>query len=280
MHSIIVGFDGTDASFTAVDWAADRAARRETHVDIAMFAGDTLSDEVRTGASLAAAERRVLDRAPDCEVTTRRLPGYIPAALYAEAWAFDLLVIGSHSGRTLRTALSGWLPLRIAAGSPIPVVVVPDHWVPSCGPIVVGLDEDDSSATAADRAAEEAEAAKVSLRVVHAWQMPDPQIDGAISLLASPARVKAEHARTLRAITHRLSVAHPRLDVTPILAQESAVSALISRAQEATMLVIGTHHWGIIAGGLFGSVAQRVLADARIPVYVVQSQVGREGRPA
>ena len=130
MNTIVVGIDGTEASLLALDWAAERAARGRTRIEIVMVAGSIFTDDFRIDASIRTAERRLRDRAPDVEVASRRVPGRMPESLLERAMAADLLVIGSHRGRPLRSALTGWMPLRIASHSPIPVVVVPDNLVP------------------------------------------------------------------------------------------------------------------------------------------------------
>ena len=171
-----------------------------------MVAGSIFTDDFRIDASILAAERRLRDRAPDVEVASRRVPGRMPESLLERASAADLLVIGSHRGRPLRSALTGWMPLRIASHSPIPVVVVPDNLSPIVGPVVVGLDDDDSSHAAMDVAAGEADAGGFTLAVVHAWQMPAPRIEGSVALLASPIQVRAEHRGILRAAALEVSL--------------------------------------------------------------------------
>ena len=48
-------------------------------------------------------------------------------------------------------------------------------------------------------------------------------------------------------------------------------AALLSEADRSSLLVIGTHHRGVLEGALLGSVEQSVLSHTRTPVCVVPS---------
>jgi len=268
MTNIVVGFDGTEASFIALDWVAERAVRGATRVDIVMIAGTILSDDFRIDASLLRAERRLRDRVPDVEVASHCSSGRMPEALFDHAGAADLLVVGCHHGRGLPSVLAGWLPLRIASRSRVPVVVVPDNWSLTGGPVVVGLDDDDSSHAAIVMAAGEADAAGVPLTVVHAWEMPVPRMEGSIALLASPIQVKAEHRKILRDAVLGVALTHPGVRIEQVLVQESPAAALVDKGRDASLLVVGTHHRGFLADALLGTVGQDVLSQSAVPVCV------------
>lgn len=272
MDSMVVGIDGTEASLVALDWAAARAVPGATQVRIVMIAGTILSDDFRIDASILEAERRFRDVAPNVEVTARRVSGRMPRSLVDEAGGADLLVIGSHRGRPLRSALAGRLPARIASGSGVPVVVVPDDWAPAGGQVVVGLDDDDSSSAALETAAREADAAGVALTVVHAWKMPMPQMEGSVALLASPLHVKAEHRTMVRDAVALLAHSHPDLVVEQLLVQGEPTAALLARSAGASLLVVGTHHRGPLEGVLLGSVGQDAIDGTSVPVCIVPNE--------
>ena len=268
-ESIIVGFDGSDASLVALDWVADRACRGTTRVEIVMIGGSILSDPRRPDTTIRDAERRLRNRAPNAEIASRHFPGRLPDSLIEHASAADLLVIGSHLRRSIRSALTGRLPVKICVASPIPVVVVPDQWTATDGPVVIGLDDDDSSAAALRFGASEAATAQGALVVVHAWEMPAPRMDGAVALLASPIQERAVHRGILREGVRAVSRAHPDVRFDEVLVHASAVAALLDNARDASLLVIGTHHRSLLAGALLGSVGQGALAGATTPVCIV-----------
>jgi nucleotide-binding universal stress UspA family protein len=267
VETIVLGFDGSEASVIALDWVAERATRPRTAVEIVMIGGTLLEDDRDIG--LLDAERRLLDRAPEAEVSSHRFPGRMPAALIERARNADLLVIGARRGMPLWSALSGWMPLRLTSGSGGPVVVVPDDWEPATGRVVVGVDDDRSSVEAVSFAAREADSAHVPLTLVHTWTMPTPRMEGAVVLLASPIEARAGERRILRDAAVAAQLTNSELVVEQILEQSSPASALLRAAFGASLVVVGTHHRGVIDGALLGSVGRDLLAECRTPVCVV-----------
>lgn len=269
MDSILVGFDGTEPSFVALDWAAQRASRRPTRVEIVTVdAAELFADEV-IDVALADAELRVRDIAPDAEVTSRTVTGRMPDALARAAANADLLVIGAHRHRPVRAALTGWRPLRTVSRSQVPIVVVPGDWADVDGPVLVGVDDDHSSSTAVTFAAAEAAGTGVGLTLLHAWQVPVPTMDGSVALLASPIEVKSAHRRILNSVFEQVAAEHPSLKVDWILARDAPSAALLMESRRSSLLVVGTHRRGLMAGAFLGSVGQDVLVESRIPVCVV-----------
>jgi nucleotide-binding universal stress UspA family protein len=271
VESIVLGFDGGETSLVALDWVAVRAADHASRVEIVMIGGSILGDDYPTDTRLLDAERRLQDVAPDAEVDSHRLTGRMPDSLIERAREADLLVIGARRGHPLRSAMAGWMPLRIASRSRTPVVVVPQHWEPSAERFVVGVDDDDSSLAAVDFAAREAAAARAPLVLVHTWQMPVAQLEGSVALLPSPIEARAGHRKILRDIVQRVESVHPGVVTVQVLEQGSPASSLLQATRGASLLVIGTHHRGLLAGALLGSTGQDVLSQCRIPVCVVPS---------
>lgn len=269
MDNIVVGYDGSEPSLIALDWAAARAAARSSTVEIVSVNASDLFDEMAIPAVLQDAERRFRDIAKDTHVQSRRLNGRMPGALLRAAERADLLVIGAHRRRPLRAALAGWRPLRTVARSSVPIVVIPDDWSDTEGRILVGVDDDDSSSAAVDFAAREARDAGVGLTLVHAWQMPVPTMDGAVALLASPIEQKATHRRILDAVADTVLAAYPGIAVERILVNDNPSAALLTEARRSSLVVIGTHHRGPLAGAVLGSVGQDTVAQSRTPVCVV-----------
>ena len=270
MENIVLGFDGTQPSLVALDWTAARAARTPTRVEIVRVRGTGWASEDRGDAELDAAERRVRDRAASAEVVSRIEMGRMPEALLRSAERADLLVIGIHRRRPVRSTLAGWLPLRIVSRSPIATAVVPDDWSPAAeGSVVVGVDDDDSSSAAVDFAAAEAASAGAALTMLHAWTMPLPTTDGSVALLASPIQVKGGHRRILEDAHRRVIAAHPDLSVERALINDNPTAALLAASRHASLLVLGTHHRGFIAGAMLGSVGQDALWESRTPICVI-----------
>lgn len=267
MRTIALGFDGTDPSFVALEWAADRAARiGACRVEIITVDAAALFAHEVIDVALRDAERRVRDRAPDADVSSSAKAGRMPGALVRAASTADLLVIGSHRRRS---SLMAWRPMRTAAMSSVPVVVVPEDWSGADGVVLVGVDEDDSSLAAVDLAAAEAASTGAGLAMVHAWRTPGPLVDGSVALLVSPLEERSRHRRILESAAGRALAAHPDLDVRKVLVQADATTALLEEARRSRLLVLGTHHRGPVSSSILGSVGRGALVRSRIPVVVV-----------
>ncbi|GAA1974019.1 universal stress protein [Microbacterium pumilum] len=263
MEHIVLGFDGTEPSLVALDWVAERAARGACRIEIVTI-GDHVPDMV-----IRDAEQRITDRAADADVIWRRLSGRMPDSLLRAAEDADLLVIGARRRRPVRSALTGWLPVRTVSRSHVPTVVVPNEWTVNDGPVVVGVDDDHSSSAAVPFAAIEAEASGGSLSLLHAWQMPIPTTEGAGALLASPTHVKDAHREVLDRAGEAIADEHPALTLEKSLVQDSPSSALVARSARSSLIVLGTHQRGLLESAILGSVCQDVLASSLSPVCVV-----------
>ncbi|MEV7797779.1 universal stress protein [Microbacterium foliorum] len=268
MKTVVVGFDGSDSSLVAMDWAAERAAHDPTRIEIVAIGGSIVSDDSRVDDSLRSAERRVLDSAPDCDVTSRRVGGSMPRALFEQATAADLLVVGAHRDGAASSLLSVRF-LHHLARSVVPIVVVPAHWAPSDASVVVGFSGYEASPGVVAVAAAQAHAVGTSLAMVHAWQMPVPRIEGPISLRASPIQVRAEQSKALRSAALRPRTAYPDLRVEQVLSHGDTAEVLLEHARHASLLIIGAPRRGIIADALLGSVAHELLTRSSIPVCIV-----------
>src|SRR3954451_24935771 len=109
MNRIVVGVDGSEPSFAAVEWAAQEAARRNSPLRIITASGPWLFDvpvDPRAGAvrawlhdggadALARAVAPPAEVAPHLDVTVEEVPGGPAEALLREARNAALVVIGS-----------------------------------------------------------------------------------------------------------------------------------------------------------------------------------------
>ena len=135
------------------------------------------------------------------------------------------------------------------------------------GPVVVGLDGSPASVTAAWWAADEAARRRLPLVLLHSWttqplNVPIPQ----------EARSKQHYGRdVLRRAEAELLHRHPDLDLTTELVPEPAANALLERAADASVLVLGSRGHGSLAGFLLGSISLHVLGLASCPTVAVRA---------
>ncbi|GAA5035152.1 universal stress protein [Microbacterium fluvii] len=272
MVHIVVGYDGSPAADSALAWVADRATRGRTSVEVVTVTNMLLSDYTHTEETLEKGTRELRQLAPEVDVESHWTDGSMPDTLIREAERADLLVVGITNTRPMHTALRGWIPTRTAARATVPTVLVPEGWVPNGQAVMVGVDVDESADAAIRLAAHEASWADVPLRLVHAWQMPAPAIDGAVALVSSPLEVKNVHRRILDDAGRLVTAEFPELGVEEVLVNDHPAAALRARADRASMIVLGTHHRGLWVGTMLGSVAQEILFKVHCPVCIVPGE--------
>lgn len=266
MYRITLGIDSSAAASTAIDWVIGWHRARHAQITL-VTAFDYLVDEVDEDvALLERAAARLRDALPDAEVDTAMADGSVSGVLEQRSHEADLLVVGSHRTRHVRSILTGRLPLRIAEHAACPVVVVPEDWRRRTGSITVGLGDDDSSAGALAFAAAEAADLGVELRVLRAWspptasaELPAPVID--------PVEARSHEEERLGEVGRR---ARERCPVVREHLHEGAAGfALVALAAEAELVVVGTHRTGPLGELLVGSTAATLIRDSRTPVCVV-----------
>lgn len=254
MYRITIGVDAGKAASAAVDWVIHW--HRAQHAQITLVrAFDYLVEEVDVDAALLESEAaRIRAAVPGAVVDTAMADGSVPGVLERRSRETDLLVVGSHRSRHVRSVLTGRLPLRIAEHAACPVVVVPDDWQHRPGSVVVGLGDDGSSDAAITFAAAEAADLGVELRVLHAW---------------SPPSSRSDHGNHLAEAARRAQTLGPV--VLEHLHEGAAGDAMVALAGDAELAVIGTHRTGPIGELLVGSTAASLIRDSRTPVCVVPS---------
>jgi nucleotide-binding universal stress UspA family protein len=137
--------------------------------------------------------------------------------------------------------------------------------------IIVGVDGSRDSVRAVEWAADEAARRRCPLRIVHAvapWlydRNVDPRLMSVREWLLAGGQDAVEAAvATARARADGLDAAG---EVVP----GGAAKALLGRAREATMIVLGSHGVGTVAGLLLGSTALQVVSHAPVPAVLVRN---------
>jgi nucleotide-binding universal stress UspA family protein len=136
-------------------------------------------------------------------------------------------------------------------------------------PIIVGADGSRHSLRAVAWAAEEAALRRKPLRIVHAvapWlydQNVDPRLIAVREwLLTSGDEVVGSAVETARG-------AGRDIDVQGEMVPAGASQALLDRARDASMIVVGGRGVGTVAGLLLGSTALQVVSHTTVPAVVV-----------
>ncbi len=273
---VVVGVDGSECANRALDWAAGEAARRDrplrlVHVldpwprRIPMFSPPEAVERMAIIGHrvLDTAVERVHRRRPDLETTTRLAAEYTPDALQQEAGHAFELVLGNRGYGGFAGLLLGSTGLRMAARTPVPLIIVRGD-AAERGDVVVGLDPAKDEEAALDYAFGAAALRRARLRVVHAWTL-FPPYEG---VLVEKGTIEAEARKRVAAAVDGRRAAHPRVDVVEEVVNDHPVSALVDASRTARLLVTGAHRRGRAAPRP-GSVGHGAVHHAHCPVAIV-----------
>ena len=284
MSEIIVGVSTAEqAGLHAVRWAARRASTRRARLHI-VHVIDAAVEAKRDAQLMAAAKAEaqgVIDAAvaaareidPTLEVVTTFEHGPATEVFDELSRNAELLVVGSdwHGGR--RPSRRGVHSLRIAAGSHVPVAVIPDIDVAGRRGVVVGVDGSESSVrNARVRGVRGRTARRAAHRRARVGHRRDRRRRVRLrrrrwSTTATSAAPRSELLDTaLRSVV----AAHPALEIDRRVVIGDPVVALSDAADEASLLVVGSHGRGALARFLLGSVSHGMLAHLEGPTVVVR----------
>ncbi|MEV0702811.1 universal stress protein [Saccharopolyspora sp. NPDC050389] len=288
--AVVVGFDHSELSRHAVWWAAREASSRRrplllVHVFTWPFEEATmirlpgrddmlepLQENLRRELAVLGEDCRQID--PELEVHSDLLFGDPAGELGALAEKAELLVLGGarvDGGGVLGSTSAEVLASR--SGAPV-VVVRGDHEHPAleAAPVVVGTDGSATSKLAVGFAYDFASRHGCELVAVHAWsdlpldpfarvqgwELPWGEVRGdAEEVLAESLAGWGEH--------------YPDVEVRRAVTPEQPAEALLREAQEASLLVVGSHGRGRLRRAFLGSVSHAVANRAPCPVAVLRA---------
>lgn len=272
-RSILVGADGSEPALRAVDWAAEEASRRGCGLLLvtalalppapALFA--LSEDEVREGAEtvLAGARERAHRARPGVRVEEAAVLDSPAKALLDRTGQAEMVVVGLRGRGGLPGMKVGSVAYRVAAHSPVPVVVVgPEPRAQGEPVVVVGDDGSPHGRRALAAAFDEASLRGGRVRALRTWRPVT---------LPSPADVEASEREDLERHLALVSSEYPGVPVEARVLEEVPVTALAESARGADLLVVGARgHHGFPRAAL-GATAHGLLHCAPCPVMIVHS---------
>ncbi|MDI2030260.1 universal stress protein [Saccharopolyspora sp. TS4A08] len=291
---VVVGFDASAESRTAVRWAALEATTRGRPLEVVHAIPIPLeeltrihlpSETVSFEPLRSSAQRALADIAAECrrehpglDVRTRARMGD-PASILRDAAARAcVLVLGPPRTGRVHQLLLGSTAGELVRSAPAPVVIVRGRrWSGSTEPaagierVIVGVDGSACSARAADFAYDVAfrHGAELTALLAIAEHAPDPLPPNRGWTLDSD--VVDAHRRLLAESVAGCAEQYPDVvahhDVIPT---EGPTDALLTAAVDADLLVVGTRGRGVIRSALLGSVSHAVVHYAACPVAVVR----------
>jgi nucleotide-binding universal stress UspA family protein len=139
------------------------------------------------------------------------------------------------------------------------------------GVIVVGVDGSEGSRDALTWAAGQAALTGSPLRAVATWRWPNY-----LTRIPPGADLQEDTERTLHEMVAPVQSAIPSLEVTEKVIQGPAGPALLSQAEDASLLVVGARGRAAFPGMLLGSVAEYCVRNGPCPVVVVRTLAGEK----
>lgn len=282
---VLVGVDGSACADEALDWAAADAAARGIGLvvmavtDLPRVADVPLSPDVLSAAM--DEDRRITDAradrarrlAPGTTVETRVASGNPAGELLRMAATAQEVVVGSRGHGGFAALMLGSTAGQLAAHAQCPTVVVRGRAAPG-GRVVVGVDGSDRGDGALGYAFAHADRHGLPLHAISAYAPPVVPFPASLQpvppySITMDARVKDSVSRATAEAVQRWAAKFPAVRATWDAQQGQPAQLLVTAAEGASLLVLGSRGHGGLAGMLLGSVSQAAVRHAPCPVAVV-----------
>ena len=281
--AILVGVDGSHASYKATWWAANYAKHAGLTLQIvcayslpsyaavsfdATYTAMGDDNAAHSDAQEILSKAKAIADEQGVEATTLIVTGD-PASVFVElSRNYNLIVIGNRGKGGLAERLLGTTSSSLPAYAYCPIVVVPYtdddgnlmHLNNTITKVAVGSDESKRGLKALEIAANFAAAWDAELDVISAV----PNMKG-----SDDEGVMASFKDDLEVRIKPLEEAHPDLKINKQIVPGPAVGALTKASYDHDVVVVGSRGRGGFTGLLLGSTSQGLLQHAVGPVYVV-----------
>lgn len=286
VYPLVVGVDGSDAGFLALDWAVDEAglhtlplrlvhaSRWERYEDAAVGlslkrpAREVLADNI-----VGAAVERANQRNADIDVSTQILGDDPETVLLREADYASAVIVGSRGRGAFAGLLLGSVGLAVAARARCPVIVVRGDKAGLAGThqrVLLGVGDSAKGSEAVRFAFREAAARRSTLDAVRAWRCPAHDTADHPMLAGSPERYHEERASAaLDEALDETAGEYPTVRIRRVTAEGPAHKVLTRRSAAADLLVLGAQRRDSHLVLQLGRVAHTALHHAECPVAVV-----------
>lgn len=282
--AILVGVDGSNASYKATWWAANYAKHAGLTLQIvcayslpsyaavsfdATYTAMGDDNAAHSDAQEILSKAKAIADEQGVEAATLIVTGD-PASVFVElSRNYNLIVIGNRGKGGLAERLLGTTSSSLPAYAYCPIVVVPYtdddgnlmHLNNTITKVAVGSDESKWGLKALEIAADFAAAWGAELDVISAA----PQVRGT----ENDSGVYDAYQEDLDTRVKPLQEAHPQLTINTSIVPGSAADALTKASHDHDVVVVGSRGRGGFTGLLLGSTSQTLLQHSVGPVYVV-----------
>jgi nucleotide-binding universal stress UspA family protein len=260
----VVGFDGSSAGVTALDWAVTWAVRNSRDLQLVGVVDDDAGamgvayaeESVRAHARLLSETDALLTKEhPGLVVTTRLVTGPVASSLAEAARPDDIVVVGSDKTGYAHGRLFGVRSIQLASLVPGVLVVVPAADLRFRTGVLVALDGTVESSRLARAGAEEAATRSCTVSLVHS-----------VALDATSER-RRHGEKVLQDAFEAARSVDPGREISRHLANRRPAEAILNLARDRALLVVGRSR-RITASGVGGTLHE-VLMNANVPVMVL-----------
>jgi nucleotide-binding universal stress UspA family protein len=290
---VVVGFDGSAPSRTALRYAITQARRKNAPVHLlaaydynwqgSRFGGvETLEQIVRQRVREMVEEAIAAIHAtePDLTASGTAVLGSPGPVLIDASRTAAMVVVGNRGHGGFGSLMLGSVGAHVASHARCPVVVVRGTVDTADGPVIVGVDGSPRAEHTLSVAFDEATRRGSALIAVRAYQLPVPY--GVMALGTrpfNPDELKQAEATALDESLRPWHEKYPDVPVQALVAQGSAARVLVDVSSNAGLVVVGSHGHGTIAGTLLGSVGLQLLHHADCPVLIVRQDTRTPSTP-
>lgn len=282
--AILVGVDGSHASYKATWWAANYAKHAGLTLQIvcayslpsyaavsfdATYTAMGDDNAAHSDAQEILSKAKAIADEQGVEAATLIVTGD-PASVFVElSRNYNLIVIGNRGKGGLAERLLGTTSSSLPAYAYCPIVVVPYtdddgnpmHLNNTITKVAVGSDESKWGIKALEIAADFAATWDAELDVISAV----PKMQG----VSDDQDVMNAYMDDLNVRVSPILDKHPDLKLNKSVVPGPAVDALTKASRDHDVVVVGSRGRGGFTGLLFGSTSQGLLQHAVNPVYVV-----------
>jgi nucleotide-binding universal stress UspA family protein len=217
-------------------------------------------------------------------VTTSLLAGHPAEAIIQAGGAADMIAMATHGRSGIGRWVHGSVADKVLRGATVPVLLVRANAAgpvvsPSFKTLVVPLDGSPLAEQALPLACTIAKAAGAGLVVIESVYISEVGIAGGFpgdygALMSAELAIQTARDGATEYLNDVVGRLHAEgLTATPIISLTPPADAILDAAEQhqAGLIVMSTHGRGGVGRWVFGSVADRVLRAATIPVLLVRA---------
>ncbi|MCZ4077255.1 MULTISPECIES: universal stress protein [unclassified Rhodococcus (in: high G+C Gram-positive bacteria)] len=288
---IIVGVDGSTASFDAVRWATRAAELRGAPLTLVSvyqitdvyttFAamppqlGSPLRLEVNKSLEAASAIAKAAAKDADSlSIVTEAIVGAAIPTLVERSASARMIVVGTRGNGEYFAELLGSVSAAVSERAECPVAII--SGIPQTGeregPVVLGVDGSSASSRAVGVAFEEASLRGSELVAVHTWAH-DAELWKNHSESDKEALASAQNAAASVVLTESLAgwqEQYPDVHVNRVVEHGGAVSKIRELSTSARTVVVGSRGRGGFSGLLLGSTSRSLSHLLECPLIIAR----------